>query len=139
MLIGIPQKWALEVQASTDGGTKGQIALATQLVKLRKEKDRRVSQLPEDTDMPCFWTDEELNWLQASYVAEPARSQRGTLEQLHAQSGGSMSVDEFIWGMSMVQSRTFGGDGTMVFLPFVDLINSEAAPDLDFDVCIADT
>ena len=44
------------------------------------------------------------------------------------------TVDEFVWAMGMVQSRTFGGDGVMIFLPFIDLINSDAAPDLSFDL-----
>ena len=38
---------------------------------------------------------------------------------------GGMTKEEFYWGMSMVQSRTFGGGDVMLFLPFIDLVEAE--------------
>lgn len=88
--------------------------------------------------MPCFWTAEQLEWLRGSYVHEPASSQRATLTAMHEALRPPCTLDDFIWGMCMVQSRTFGGDGVMVFLPFIDLLNSSFDPSLDFDVRRAD-
>ena len=137
VLIGIPKGWALS--ASKTGGSSGQVALALELVALRRKGDFRVSQLAPANDMPCHWSAEEIAWLKSSYVHEPARNQRPTLEAMHAQvAPPNCTAAEFVWAMSMVQSRTFGGDGTMVFLPFIDMINSESAPDLRFDLRRAD-
>lgn len=138
LLIGIPKKWAIDVSASQSGGTAGQIALCCELAKLRRQNDFRVKHLPESCDMPAFWSEAQLQWLAGSYAHEPASSQRKTLESLHANMKPPCSLDEFIWGMCMVQSRTFGGDGVMVFLPFIDLLNSSFEPTLDFDVRRAD-
>lgn len=140
VLIGIPKKWAIDTMASKRGGSQGQARLCLELVKLRRAGDERVSHLPSSCDMPCFWSQQELEWLQGSYAYEPAASQRATLEAMHdhEQLRPPCTVEEFIWGMSMVQSRTFGGDGVMVFLPFIDLLNSQFDPSLGFDVRRAD-
>ena len=44
VLIGIPDAWAIECKASTNGGTEGQVAMATRLVELRQTKDARALQ-----------------------------------------------------------------------------------------------
>eukprot|EP00325_Prymnesiales_sp_UTEX-LB-985_P035260 CAMPEP_0174719786 /NCGR_PEP_ID=MMETSP1094-20130205/31977_1 /TAXON_ID=156173 /ORGANISM="Chrysochromulina brevifilum, Strain UTEX LB 985" /LENGTH=85 /DNA_ID=CAMNT_0015920157 /DNA_START=116 /DNA_END=371 /DNA_ORIENTATION=- len=41
---------------------------------------------------------------------------------------------EYAVRLAQVQSRTFGGDGMMIFTPFIDLVNSEHAKDLQFDM-----
>lgn len=138
LLIGIPKAWALSTAvASTKGGSTGQIALALELVQRRRAGDAHFAHLPDSLDMPAFWSSDELEFLRGSLVHEPACSQRSTLESMHAERAippDMCSLDEFVWAMCMVQSRTFGGDGTMVILPFIDLINSDAAPNLSFDL-----
>ena len=133
VLIGIPKKWALDTQSF--GGSSGQMQLAVTLQNLRKANNFRVRHLPATNDMPCFWSSAELDWLRGLHVYEPAAAQRKTLESMFADAKPTCSLDDFIFGMTNVQSRTFdGGSNVMVFLPFVDLINSDTMPDLSFDI-----
>ena len=151
-LIGIPASWALSTDSvSISGGTTGQRALALELIRLRRLNDFRVTQLPKYNDMPCFWSAEELEYLKPSYVYDGACNQKGTLVSMHSQlseaalkeiqgdSNEPVTADDFVWAMAMVQSRTFGGNTNnghplMVLLPYIDLVNSEVADDLDFDI-----
>ena len=151
-LIGIPASWALSTDSvSISGGTTGQRALALELIRLRRLNDFRVTQLPKYNDMPCFWSAEELEYLKPSYVYDGACNQKGTLVSMHSQlseaalkeiqgdSNGPVTADDFVWAMAMVQSCTFGGNTNnghplMVLLPYIDLVNSEVADDLDFDI-----
>eukprot|EP00929_Paragymnodinium_shiwhaense_P027033 TRINITY_DN15961_c0_g1_i5.p1 TRINITY_DN15961_c0_g1~~TRINITY_DN15961_c0_g1_i5.p1 ORF type:complete len:344 (-),score=58.29 TRINITY_DN15961_c0_g1_i5:41-1072(-) len=135
VLIGIPQDWAL----GAGRGVQGQQTLALQLIALKAKDDFRARQLPEFLDMPCFWTADELNWLKASQVHQPACNQLPSLKKMFpGKKAAKCSEKEFIWGMCMVQSRTFDAGDKMIFLPFVDLINSEAQPDLGLDIRSSD-
>lgn len=135
VMIGIPKKWALSAMADSSGGNSGQINLALQLLDLRDRNDMRVRHLPITSDHPCFWSAEELSWLKASFCYESACNQRRTLQGLYpGKKQIDCTEDDFLWAMCMVQSRQFGEEGCMIFLPFVDLINSEVAPDLWLDI-----
>ena len=136
ILIGIPRAWAISTSlASRSGGCTGQTALALELVALRRQRDFRLMHMPAYNDMPCFWSEAQLELLRPSMVLASARNQRATLEAMYQQLAPvDCTRDEFVWAMAMVQSRTFGGGAEMVILPFIDLINTETAPDLDFDV-----
>ena len=141
VLIGIPKAWALttDQKGVGDSGSSGQVSLARQLVSLKRAGDFRVSYLPTSIDMPAFWTADELAMLRLSYVLEPASSQRATLEGMYAKEGladEDCTLDEFIWAMCMVQSRTFAGaaSNTILMLPFIDLLNCESTADLAFDL-----
>lgn len=126
-IIGIPCSWAISTnEVSRTGGSSGQMDLALTLVQLKRRKDFRVAHMPETLDMPAFWSDTELQWLAASFVYDSAKNQRPTLESMYKSASpeyrAECTMDEFVWGMCMVQSRTFGGNNVMIVLPFIDLV-----------------
>jgi len=135
VLIGVPEEWALVGKPDGSGGNSGQIKLALELINRWSKNDVRARSLPTSCDNPCVWSREELSWLKDSLCYVPASNQRGTLQSLYpGKKKADCTEKDFIWGMCMVQSRLFGQEGAMVYVPFCDLINSEAAPDLGLDI-----
>lgn len=91
--------------------------------------------LPEKLDnMPIFWTEEELTWLQGSYILEQIKERHEAVRedyyaiaQVVPNFRDICTLEEFKWARMCVCSRNFGivanNIKTAVLVPYADMLN----------------
>ncbi|KAF0700994.1 Aste57867_8440 [Aphanomyces stellatus] len=86
------------------------------------------------TNMPIFWTDDELAWLQGSHILHQIAERRAAIERDYAticrtvpEFGDRFSLERFSWARMIVCSRNFGlsinGVKTAALVPYADMLN----------------
>lgn len=64
--------------------------------------------------MPVFWDDEQLAWLQGSFVLQQVEDRRANIKADYEEivracpEFAQFTLDEFCWARMMVASRNFG-------------------------------
>lgn len=90
--------------------------------------------LPEAyPNMPIFWSSEELQWLQGSYLLQQIEDRKTNIKADYdlivsiAPEFNNYSLEEFAWARMMVASRNFGiivdGIRTDALVPYADMLN----------------
>ncbi|CAK4083963.1 unnamed protein product [Aphanomyces euteiches] len=86
------------------------------------------------TNMPIFWTDEELAWLEGSHILQQIADRKAaiardynTICHVDPSFGERFSLDRFAWARMIVCSRNFGitinGVKTAALVPYADMLN----------------
>jgi histone-lysine N-methyltransferase SETD3 len=83
--------------------------------------------------MPIFWTEDELKWLDGSYIQRQTAERRAAIRNDYDQivrvwpSFAKFSFEEFAWARMIACSRNFGivvnGLRTSALVPFADMLN----------------
>jgi histone-lysine N-methyltransferase SETD3 len=91
--------------------------------------------LPETLNsMPVFWSEEELSWLQGSYMVSQTRDRKDAIARDYRNICGiapefesAVTLQQFIWARMIVCSRNFGiivnGLRTSAMVPYADMLN----------------
>lgn len=85
------------------------------------------------SNMPIFWSDQELQWLQGSYIIQQIQERKAAIRKDYDAicrvdpSFSRFSLDRFCWARMIVCSRNFGltidGIKTAALVPFADMLN----------------
>eukprot|EP00644_Phytophthora_capsici_P009387 jgi/Phyca11/526814/estExt2_fgenesh1_pm.C_PHYCAscaffold_130074 len=85
------------------------------------------------SNMPIFWSDEELSWLKGSYIIQQIQERKAAIRKDYDvicrvdPSFSRFSLDRFSWARMIVCSRNFGltidGVKTAALVPFADMLN----------------
>eukprot|EP01084_Bolivina_argentea_P156148 272117_1 len=89
---------------------------------------------PKLSNMPIFWSDEELEWLRGSHVLEQVEDRRDGIEQdynavceVYPEFANIATLEDFAWARMCVCSRNFGivvqGKRTSALVPYADMLN----------------
>lgn len=84
-------------------------------------------------NMPIFWSEEELSWLQGSYILQQVKDRKRNIAADRdeiiraAPEFEDFPLEEFMWARMMVASRNFGvkidGVQTDALVPYADMLN----------------
>ena len=85
-------------------------------------------------NMPIFWTDEEVAWLEGSHLIEQIAERQASIEEDYdkicevAPEFKRFSLEFFMWARMIVSSRNFGGQveegvKTSGLVPYADMLN----------------
>ncbi|TDH69930.1 hypothetical protein CCR75_008590 [Bremia lactucae] len=85
------------------------------------------------SNMPIFWSEEELSWLKGSYIIQQIQERKAAIRKDYDvickvdPSFARFSLDRFSWARMIVCSRNFGltidGIKTAALVPFADMLN----------------
>ncbi|RHY28150.1 hypothetical protein DYB32_006943 [Aphanomyces invadans] len=86
------------------------------------------------SNMPIFWRDDELAWLQGSHILHQIADRKAAIERdyqticgIDPDFGDRFSLDRFSWARMVVCSRNFGltidGVKTAALVPYADMLN----------------
>jgi histone-lysine N-methyltransferase SETD3 len=86
------------------------------------------------SNMPIFWTPEELQWLEGSYMLQQIEERKGAIEsdyrgicEIAPEFAQTATLEEFSWSRMCVCSRNFGltvnGVRTAALVPYADMLN----------------
>lgn len=90
--------------------------------------------LPQETpNFPIFWSEDELKWLEGSYLIQQVKDRKESIKKDYEKICGidptfsRFSLDRFAWARMIVCSRNFGlninGVQTSAMVPFADMLN----------------
>ncbi|EQC27514.1 hypothetical protein SDRG_14714 [Saprolegnia diclina VS20] len=84
-------------------------------------------------NLPVFWTDDELRWLQGSHILHQIRDRKATIARDYEAicvvdpAFRRFSLERFMWARMIVCSRNFGisvhGFKTAALVPYADMLN----------------
>ncbi|KAJ0400716.1 hypothetical protein P43SY_000621 [Pythium insidiosum] len=85
------------------------------------------------SNMPIFWSDEELQWLKGSYIVQQIQERKAAIRKDYDAicrvdpTFARFSLERFSWARMIVCSRNFGltidGVKTAALVPFADMLN----------------
>ncbi len=91
--------------------------------------------LPQElTNMPLFWNEEQLKWLEGSYLLQQVEDRKENIKRDYEQIltvapelADIASLHDFMWARMIVASRNFGvtidGRKTDAMVPYADMLN----------------